>query len=61
MVNGVAAQWLMARMEAGDPRVSGDDIPWRFIPQVMATAAVSQVAWWGAIGIGFTTSAARHG
>jgi hypothetical protein len=59
VVNGVYARRFAARLRAIPDHLRGDAIPWEYLPTAFATAAISQVAWWGAIVIGFLTSASR--
>ena len=62
MLNGTAAQRMLARLKTDLPaEARGARIPWAVFQRVMAAALVSQATWWGAILIGFVTSAARHG
>lgn len=60
VLNGVNARRFAARLRAMPSGISGDAIPWGYLPRAFATAAVSQAAWWGALVIGFLTSASRH-
>jgi hypothetical protein len=60
MLNGVAAQRALHRLTQrlhGDVR--GASIPWVAFQRVLAAATISQATWWGAIAIGFLTSANR--
>lgn len=59
MVNGLNAHHLSHRLQAVAGHVRGADIPWDFVPRAFATAAVSQLAWWGALLIGFLTTTSR--
>ncbi len=61
MLNGLNAHRLGRRLPGLPPHVRGGDIPWWFVPRGLVSALVSQVGWWGAIAIGFATSAARAG
>jgi hypothetical protein len=62
MLNGVAAQRTVHRLTASlTVDVRGASIPWAAFERVLATALVSQSTWWGAITIGFLTSAGRNG
>ena len=61
MLNGVAAQRMLARLRATLPAATrGDSIPWAVFQRGLAVALVSQASWWGAIAIGFITNAARR-
>jgi hypothetical protein len=60
VLNGVSARRFAARLRTLPPDVGGDAIPWEYLPRALATAAVSQAAWWGALVIGFLTTASRH-
>jgi hypothetical protein len=61
MLNGVAAQRTLHRLKQNLPTgVRGASIPWVAFQQVLAAAAISQSTWWGAITIGFLTSASRN-
>jgi hypothetical protein len=59
LLNGVNAHRYTRRLQAIPDHIAGDAIPWDFMPRALATAAVSQVAWWGTIVIGFLTSTSR--
>ena len=60
MLNGVAAQRALHRLKKSlSADVRGASIPWVAFQRVVAAAAISQSTWWGAITIGFLTSANR--
>lgn len=60
MLNGVAARRTLHRLSEGLPAdVRGASIPWGAFQRVLSAALISQSGWWGAITIGFLTSAAR--
>jgi hypothetical protein len=62
MLNGVAAQRTLHHLtESLRADVRGASIPWAVFQRVLAAALISQSSWWGAITIGFLTSAARNG
>ena len=62
MLNGVAAQRALHRLKQGLPTdVRGASIPWEAFQRVLAAATISPATWWGAIAIGFLTSANRTG
>jgi hypothetical protein len=61
MLNGVAAQRALHRLGRSLPAdVRGASIPWVAFQRVLAAATISQATWWGAIAIGFLTSANRN-
>jgi hypothetical protein len=60
MLNGVNARRFLTGLQQVPSGTSGDNIPWRHVPRAASIAAVSQLAWWGSIGIGFLTTASRH-
>jgi hypothetical protein len=61
MLNGLAAQRLLARLRRTLPDATkGDSIPWTAFQRGLAAALVSQASWWGAIAIGFITNAGRQ-
>lgn len=60
MLNGLAAQRFLLRLQRSlPPETGGARIPWAAFQRGLAAALVSQAAWWGAIAIGFVTTAAR--
>jgi hypothetical protein len=60
MLNGLAAQRMLRRFRRTLPSTtSGDRIPWAAFQRGLAAALISQASWWGAIAIGFITSAGR--
>jgi hypothetical protein len=62
MLNGVAAQRTLHRLtESLRADVRGASIPWAVFQRVLSAALISQSSWWGAITIGFLTSAGRKG
>lgn len=62
MLNGAAAQRMLHRMKQTlPPDTRGANIPWAGFQRVMTAAMISQSTWWGAIAIGFITTANRHG
>jgi hypothetical protein len=62
MLNGVGTQRTLRGLRHTLPsEVSGASISWVAFRRTLATAAVSQSTWWGAIAIGFLTNANRHG
>jgi hypothetical protein len=61
MLNGLSAQRMLHRFRRTlPPTTSGDRIPWAAFQRGLAAALISQTTWWGAIAIGFLTSAGRH-
>lgn len=61
MLNSVSAQRMLQRMRTTwPPGTRGASIPWKGFQRALAAALVSQATWWGAIAIGFITSANRH-
>lgn len=61
MLNGVAAQRMLHRLKNSLPTdARGASIPWVAFQRVLAAAAISQATWWGAIAIGFLTTAYRN-
>jgi hypothetical protein len=61
MLNGAAAQRMLRRMKRSlPPATRGANIPWAEFQRLMGVAMISQSTWWGAIAIGFITSANRH-
>ena len=62
MLNGLAAQRMLVRMKKTlPPTTRGASIPWAAFQRGLTAALVSQASWWGAIAIGFITTANRHG
>lgn len=60
MLNGLAAQRFLLRLQRTlPPDTGGARIPWAAFQRGLAAALVSQAAWWGALAIGFITTAAR--
>lgn len=59
MLNAARAQHLVGRLEALAPRMAGHTLPGPVNRHVVGSAAISQVAWWGAIVIGFVTTTSR--
>lgn len=59
MLNGVSARRYAQRLRAVPGHIGGDAIPWEYLPRAFAIAGISQLAWWGAIVIGFLTSLSR--
>jgi hypothetical protein len=60
MLNGVAAQRMLDRMQRRLPgEVRGANIPWAGFQRVLVAATISQSTWWGAIAIGYITTANR--
>jgi hypothetical protein len=61
MLNGLAAQRMLVRMRHTlPPTTRGASIPWAAFQRGLTAALVSQASWWGAIAIGFITTAQRH-
>ncbi|HKY75765.1 MAG TPA: hypothetical protein VJS45_06485 [Acidimicrobiia bacterium] len=61
MLNGLAAQRLLARLGTSlPPTTRGDGIPWAAFQRGLAVALISQATWWGSIAIGFITTASRN-
>lgn len=60
VLNGVYARSFLIRLRAIPGGVAGEAIPWAYLPRALAIATLSQAAWWGALVIGFLTSASRH-
>ena len=61
MLNGLAAQRFLIRLrQTLPPATRGSSIPWAAFQRGLTAALVSQASWWGAIAIGFITSASRH-
>ena len=61
MLNGLVAQRMLQRLRQKlPPTTRGASIPWVAFQRGLAAALVSQASWWGAIAIGFITSAQRH-
>lgn len=61
MLNGVNVHRYSQKLRDVATDVCGDRIPWDYVTRGVAIAAISQVAWWGTIVIGFLTSASRQG
>ena len=62
MLNGLAAQRFLMRLRTTlPPTTQGASIPWAAFQRGLTAALVSQASWWGAIAIGFITTANRHG
>jgi hypothetical protein len=57
VLNGVNARRFATELRAIPHQVGGDAIPWEYLPRAFTIAALSQAAWWGALVIGFLTSA----
>jgi hypothetical protein len=59
-LNALNAHRFLGRLRQVGPDVSGDDIAWSDVTRGAMTAALSQLAWWATIGIGFLTTMSRH-
>jgi hypothetical protein len=59
LVNGVNAHRFTHRLRALPASVAGDAIPWQYVRRAAVVVSISQVAWWGAMAIGFLRTASR--
>jgi hypothetical protein len=53
MLNAVRLQQFRGSLEAMDPAVTGEKVPWPVVRRLIGGSLVSQAAWWGSIVIGF--------
>jgi hypothetical protein len=50
---------VIQQLRAIPKGVAGDAIPWQFARRAIVVAGISQMAWWGAMAIGFLRTASR--
>jgi hypothetical protein len=58
-LNGATSARIARVLRALPPTTSAANLPWPLQARVVVATAVSEIAWWGAVAIGFATSIRR--